>query len=34
MTNVSESDVGGGKKKQEVTVGDKSGYARVTFLTS
>jgi hypothetical protein len=32
VTNASESGVvGGDKKKQEVTVGDKSGYARVTL---
>ena len=36
VTNVGESDVvGGGKKmKQEVTVGDKTGYARVTLWES
>lgn len=31
VTKVSDTDiVGGGKRKQEVTVGDKSGNARVT----
>ena len=35
VTNVGESDVDGGKKmKQEVTVGDKTGYARVTLWES
>ena len=32
VTKVGESDIiGDGKKKQEITVGDKSGNARVTL---
>ena len=35
VTKVGESDIiGDGKKKQEITVGDKSGNARVTLWKS